>query len=285
DGAIGKQTLRALNLPIEDHVSKIMLNMERWRWLPHQLEGRRILVNVAGFRLVGMNDRKVEITMPVIVGKVEHKTPVFNHVMTYIEVNPYWNIPPSIARNEIVAKVLKNPSYLQQQRIRVFADWQAGAAEIMPQSIDWRNIGRGINQLRLRQEPGPKNALGRIKFMFPNNKNVYMHDTPTHSLFRQTRRTFSHGCIRLSRPVELATYVLGNDHQRVSRKQLEARIASKQRKVFVLNQPLPVHLIYQTTRVDRATGTAYFYDDIYGRDVRLAAAVFPEKKSKCRYSY
>ncbi len=285
DGVIGKNTLGALNLPVEDHINKIILNMERWRWLPHQLEGRRILVNIAGFRLVGMNDRQVEITMPVIVGKVQHKTPVFSQVMTYIEVNPYWNIPPSIARNEIVGKVMKNPFYLQEQRIRIFADWQEGASEVMPESIDWVNIGRGINRFHLRQEPGPGNALGTIKFMFPNNNNVYMHDTPAHGLFRRAQRAFSHGCIRLSRPLDLADYILSNDHQMVSREQLQVQIASKKRKVFVLNTPLPVHLIYRTARVDRHTGAAYFYDDIYGRDARLAAALFPEQKTRCRYSY
>ncbi|MDU9048054.1 MAG: L,D-transpeptidase family protein [Candidatus Electrothrix sp. Rat3] len=285
DGVVGMNTLGALNLPVEDHISKIILNMERWRWLPHQLEGRRILVNIAGFRLVGMNDRQVEITMPVIVGKLGHNTPIFNHVMTYIEVNPYWNIPPSIARNEIIAKVIENPFYLQEQRIRIFADWQEGAPEVMPESIDWESIGQGINRFHLRQEPGPSNALGTIKFMFPNNNNVYMHDTPAHGLFRRAQRAFSHGCIRLSRPLDLANYILSNDYQMVSREQLDAQITSKERKIFVLNHPLPVHIIYRTARVDRKTGAAFFYDDIYGRDARLAAALFPEQKTKCRYSY
>ncbi|MCI5168428.1 MAG: hypothetical protein D3903_20640, partial [Candidatus Electrothrix sp. GM3_4] len=239
DGVIGKNTLEALNLPVENHINKIILNMERWRWLPHQLQGRRILVNIAGFRLVGMNDRKVEITMPVIVGKVGHDTPIFNHVMTYIEVNPYWNIPPSIVRNEIVAKVIENPFYLQEQRIRIFADWQEGAPEVMPENIDWKSIGRGINRFHLRQEPGPGNALGTMKFMLPNNNNIYLHDTSAHGLFRRVKRAFSHGCIRLSRPLDLADYILSNDHQMVSRKRLKAQITSKERKIFVLNQPPP----------------------------------------------
>ncbi len=285
DGVIGDNTLKALNLPVEDHISKIVLNMERWRWLPHQLEGRRIVVNIAGFRLICMNDRQMEMTMPVIVGTKRHKTPVFNHVMTYIEVNPYWNIPPSIVRNEIVAKVLENPSYLQEQHIRVFSSWEAEAVELMPEYIDWENIGQRINQLHLRQEPGPGNALGRIKFMFPNNKNIYLHDTPTQSLFRRAQRAFSHGCIRLSRPLDLASYILHHDYQMVSRKQLEARVASKERKVYVLNHPLPVHIIYRTARVERNTGIVYFYDDIYGRDASLAEALFPDQQTKCKYSY
>lgn len=286
DGVIGKNTLNALNLTVKDHIRKIILNMERWRWLPHELGGRRILVNVAGFRLFGMNNRKVEISMPVIVGQTSNKTPIFNHLITYIEVNPYWNIPPSIAHNEILAKVLKNPSYLRQHRIRVFADWQAGAPEIMPERINWQNIGSGIRQFHLRQEPGPRNSLGTIKFMFPNNNNVYLHDTTTHSLFKRVRRDFSHGCIRLSRPLDLADYILSNDnYQAASRSRLKAQIASKKRKIFVLNSPLAVHLIYRTVWVDRKSGTAYFYDDIYGRDAPLAKALFSRQDEKCRYSY
>ena len=285
DGVIGKNTVHALNMTVKEHIRKIILNMERWRWLPHELKGRRILVNVAGFRLFGIDNRKVEITMPIIVGTVKHKTPVFNHKMTYIEVNPYWNIPPSIAHNEILPKVRKNPFYLQEHRIRVFADWGAGAPELMPEHIDWANIGQSIRQLHLRQEPGPGNSLGTIKFMFPNNNNVYLHDTPTHALFRRTRRAFSHGCIRLSRPLELAVYILNNDYQRVSGKRLQAQIAGKKRKIFVLNSPLPVHLMYHTVWTDRKSGTAYFYDDIYNRDALLAKALFARPNATCRYFY
>jgi murein L,D-transpeptidase YcbB/YkuD len=286
DGIVGKNTLNALNLSVRDHINKIILNMERWRWLPNTLNGRRILVNIAGFRLTGINDQKVEISMPVIVGKTSHKTPVFSETMTYIEVNPYWNIPSSIARNEIVAKMIKDPDYLRKQRIRIFWGWQENAPEVHPESIDWRTIGREINQYRLRQEPGAGNALGTIKFIFPNNNNVYMHDTPGHSLFRRTKRSFSHGCIRLSRPLDLAWYILNNDHQMVSRKQIQERIASKKRKIFILNQPLPVHILYRTAQVDQEDGTVHFYDDIYGRDAQLAEALFTKGKGKrCRYSY
>ncbi|MCI5132282.1 MAG: hypothetical protein D3904_12365 [Candidatus Electrothrix sp. EH2] len=233
-----------------------------------------------------MNNSKVDISMPVIVGKEKNKTPIFNHMMTYIEVNPYWNIPPSIAYNEILAQILKNPFYLREHRIRVFADWQAGASEIMPESIDWPNIGEGIKQLHLRQEPGPGNSLGTIKFMFPNNKNVYLHDTTSRNLFKRTRRAFSHGCIRLSRPLDLADYILSNDgHQEDSRSRLKAQIAGKERKIFVLKSPLPVHLMYRTVWVDRKTGTVSFYDDIYGRDAPLAKAFFSRQDTKCQYPY
>ncbi|MCI5178196.1 MAG: hypothetical protein D3911_02505 [Candidatus Electrothrix sp. AW3_4] len=285
DGIVGTNTLRKLNQPIEEHIRQIILNMERWGWFPHQFKGRRIIVNIAGFHLIGMKDSQVEITMPVIVGKVKKKTPVFNHFMTYIEVNPYWNIPPSIARDEIVAKVIRNPFYLQEQGIRIFSSWQEGAYEISPQSIDWNSIGHGISRFHLRQEPGPYNALGTIKFMFPNDKNIYLHDTPSQSLFWRAQRALSHGCVRLSRPLDLASYILNNDHQMISQRQLKQQIARRERKVFALHQPLPVHLLYRTVWVDPATGTASFYDDIYGRDALLEKALFPRHKVKCSYSY
>ncbi|XOF32961.1 MAG: L,D-transpeptidase family protein [Candidatus Electrothrix sp. YB6] len=274
DGAVGKKTLEALNLPVQEHIDRILLNLERWRWLPNNAEGRRILVNIAGFRLTGRKDDQVEIEMPVVVGKVKHKTPVFSHTMTYIEVNPYWNIPKTIARNEIAVKVQENSDYLQKERIRVFDGWQEGAPEIPPASIDWATIGEELDQFRLRQEPGPENALGTIKFMFPNNKNIYMHDTPSRNLFRRIRRAYSHGCIRLARPLELARYILSHDQQPVTGQQLHQLIDSKKRKIFILNHPLPVHIMYWTVRVDRRTGTAYFYDDIYGCDARLGSVLF-----------
>ncbi len=285
DGIVGKITLNALNIPVRDHISKIRLNLERWRWLPHQLGGRRILVNIAGFTLTSMNNEETELFMPVIVGEIYNKTPVFSHVMTYIEVNPYWTLPPSIARKEIVPKMRKDPGYLSRQRIRIFAGWHEGAPEVAPASINWRTIGSGITRYRLRQDPGPGNALGRIKFMFPNSKNIYMHDTPGQELFHRTRRTFSHGCIRLSRPLELALHILQEDGQRMTKEGLRKAVASKKQQVLVLNTPLPVHILYLTA-LEAEDGSVHFYDDIYGYDSQLAEALLIDSPaSRSAYSY
>jgi murein L,D-transpeptidase YcbB/YkuD len=282
DGVLGKDTLRVLNIPVRDHINKIILNMERWRWLPQNLDGRRIFVNIAAFHLTLTSDYSSELTMPVSVGKLKNKTPVFNHSMSYIEVNPYWTIPPSIARNEIVPKMQKNPYYLHDERIRIFAGWQEDSPELPPSAINWQTIGTGINRYRLRQEPGPQNALGRIKFMFPNNKNIYLHDTPSPSQFKKRKRTLSHGCVRVSQPLDLALYILQNDGQRISKKQLQDLIASGKQRVFVLNSTVPVHLMYRTVFVDPATGRAHFYSDIYERDSALAKALFfPEGGDPC----
>lgn len=285
DGIVGKITLNALNIPVRDHISKIRLNLERWRWLPHQLGGRRILVNIAGFTLTSMNNEETELFMPVIVGEIYNKTPVFSHVMTYIEVNPYWTLPPSIARKEIVPKMRKDPGYLSRQRIRIFAGWHEGAPEVASASINWRTIGSGITRYRLRQDPGPGNALGRIKFMFPNSKNIYMHDTPGQELFHRTRRTFSHGCIRLSRPLELALHILQEDGQRMTKEGLRKAVASKKQQVLVLNTPLPVHILYLTA-LEAEDGSVHFYDDIYGYDSQLAEALLIDSPaSRSAYSY
>ena len=150
DGIIGKQTMAALNIPVEDHIRRIIINMERWRWLPHTLDGQRLLVNIAGFYLAGIQDEQLEIVMPVIVGKLHHETPVFTHTMRYIEINPYWNIPNSIAVNEMVPKMIKDPDYLKKERIRIFDGWQENAPEVNPATIDWQTIGKGIKKYRLR---------------------------------------------------------------------------------------------------------------------------------------
>ncbi|RUM40175.1 MAG: hypothetical protein DSY70_04295 [Desulfobulbus sp.] len=284
DGIIGKATLAALNIPVQDHIRRIILNMERWRWLPHTLNGQRLLVNIAGFQLAGIQDEQREISMPVIVGKVYHETPVFSHTMRYIEINPFWNIPQSIAVNEIVPKMRKDPDYLRKKHIRILSGWQNNASEINPSTIDWQTIGKGIKQYRLRQDPGPDNSLGTIKFMFPNRNNVYLHDTPAHSLFKKNKRSFSHGCIRVSNPRELAVYLLKKDGKDWSKEHIDSLIAKGKRMIIPLKNPFPVHILYRTVFVDPADGTVLFFDDIYGRDTLLAKALFTKgQPAQCRY--
>lgn len=276
DGIIGKNTLAALNIPVSQLVRQIMLNMERWRWLPHRLDGKQIFVNIAGFQLFGATDEQVEITMPVIVGKVYHKTPVFTGYIRYLEVNPYWNIPDSIAEHEMVPHMQRDPDYLKQHYIRIFDGWEENALEVDPATIDWHEIGKGIRRYRLRQDPGPENALGRIKFIFPNENNIYLHDTPAHQLFKQTNRTFSHGCIRVSRPLDLGAYLLQGNKNPLSSDQLDQLVATNKRKVILLDKMLPVHILYRTVRASLTTDEIFFYPDIYGRDALLAKALFAE---------
>lgn len=284
DGIIGKKTMAALNIPLQDHIRRIIINMERWRWLPHTLDGQRLLVNIAGFSLAGIQDEQLEIVMPVIVGKQHHETPVFTHTMRYIEFNPYWNIPNSIAVNEMVPKMIKDPGYLKKERIRIFDGWQKDAREVDPAAIDWPTIGKGIKKYRLRQDSGPDNALGTIKFMFPNSYNVYMHDTPAHSLFKRNNRSFSHGCIRVSNPRQLALHILQHDDQGWSIERINALINAGKRTVVPLKKPFPVHILYRTVFVDPRDNTVHFYNDVYGRDTLLSQALFTGNQPiQCRY--
>jgi murein L,D-transpeptidase YcbB/YkuD len=277
DGILGKTTIAALNVPVRDQINKIILNLERWRWLSHLLNGRRLVVNIAGFSLTVMNDEQVELAMPVIVGEEDHKTPVFSHAISYIELNPYWNVPPSIARKEIVAKMQKDPGYLNRQHIRIFAGWGNGAPEISSAVINWHTIGSSITRYRLRQEPGKGNALGTIKFVFPNSSSIYMHDTPSRNLFQQAKRSLSHGCIRVSQPLELAWHLLQHDGYNLSKERLQQEIASQKQQSYILRKPVPVHLLYLTTQITE-DGIAHFYEDIYGNDTQLAEALHQEEQ-------
>lgn len=284
DGVIGKNTLEALNIPVSHLIHQIIVNMERWRWLPHRFSGKQLLVNIAAFQLFGTTDEHVDISMPVIVGKVYHKTPVFTGNMRYLEINPYWNIPDSIAMKEMVPHMQKNPHYLQENNIRMFNGWQENAPEVNPATIDWNSIGSGIKRYRLRQDPGPDNALGRIKFMFPNKYDVYLHDTPTHHLFLKTKRSFSHGCIRVSQPQELASYLLTGSKNSLTVEQLNQLVAEKKRKVLLLDDSIPVHIIYLTAKALPDSDEVFFYPDIYERDALLEKALFSRQPlSQCDY--
>jgi murein L,D-transpeptidase YcbB/YkuD len=242
--------------------------MERLRWMPENLGQQHLIVNIAGFELRRMNAGRVEERMAVVVGKPYHRTPVFSNRIRYIEFNPYWNVPPGILRREELPRLRRNPASLARRGFELVQSNRV----IDPRSIDWSRYGTGRFPFSLRQRPGPRNALGRVKFMFPNPHNVYLHDTPARSLFSRNVRAFSHGCIRLARPLELADQVLrvggvpGWDRNRINRV-----VASAKRTVVNLHQPLPVHITYLTAWVDNDIPN--FRRDIYGHDAKLLAAL------------
>ena len=284
DGVIGKNTLVAMNVPVAERIDQILINMELWRWLPHKLEGKQIYVNIAGFYLQARQDEQVEFTTPVIVGKVYHKTPVFSDQIRYIEFNPFWNIPNSIVRKEIISEVLKDRDYLRKNNIRIFNGWTDNDPEVDPATINWRKIGGKINRYRLRQDSGPDNALGRVKFAMPNRYDVYLHDTPGHELFKRDDRAFSHGCIRVSRPVELAYYLLSGDDKNWTMERIQQILDEGKRTIILLKKPVPIHILYRTVAVDPASGAVSFFKDVYGRDALLRQALFPKGSSLiCKY--
>jgi murein L,D-transpeptidase YcbB/YkuD len=242
-------------------VQQIAVNMARWRQLPHDLGDRYLHVNIPAFTLTVVEDDQTIMQMPVIVGKPSRPTPVFSHTVRYLVMNPYWNVPHSIATQEILPQLRQNRHYLDAHNMEVLNSWGEEATEVEPSSIDWNAIQPHTFPYRFRQKPGPGNTLGQIKFMFPNKFNVYLHDTSDKSLFARSTRAFSHGCVRVSRPVELAGYLLPH----WTRQHLLESLKQDTPRDVGLPEPLPIHLVYETAWID-ADGTVQFRHDLYGYD-------------------
>ncbi len=271
DGSVGPKTRIALNVPIERRIRQIELNLERWRWLPHDLGHRHIVVNTADFSLEVVEGDERVLKMRVVVGRPARRTPVFSSKIAYMEFNPYWNVPRTIAVEDILPKLVSGTDYLSRQHIRVFTDWTESATEIDPQTLNWTHYNETYFPFRLRQDPGPYNALGRIKFIFPNRFAVYLHDTPQRSQFNFEQRDFSSGCIRLENAQALAAYLL-NGEPVAGTEAIAPMLSSGKRRVVRIPNPIPVHLIYMTAWVD-AGSRLQFRNDIYHRDRDLNSAL------------
>jgi len=271
DGIVGPATLKALNVPLKKRIRQIELNMERLRWILGNVEQRSIVVNIANFELYVMENGKSVLSMKVVVGKPYWDTPVFTSRMTSVIINPSWNVPDSIARREILKAIRKNPDYLAKESIKILRGWGPREQEINPREIDWSRVTAENLHYRFRQEPGPLNPLGQLKFMLPNKFNVYLHDTPARALFSANVRAFSHGCTRIEKPLELAEYVLRDDPV-WTRETLLAAIEEGTEQEVRIPHPLNVHFLYLTAWVDER-GTLQFRDDIYGRDKLLDEAL------------
>ena len=269
DGIVGSSTLDVINVSAKDRLAQIVINLERWRQMPHDFGERYIEVNIPDFNLKVVDQGKIVQTMRVVVGRKDRPTPTFIGRMTYLELNPYWTVPPKIAKKDILPKIQNDPSFLIQKQIRVFENWKATAAELDPFSIDWKALNDENFPYRLRQEPDSSNALGQIKFMFPNKLNVYLHDTPSKELFLRRQRDFSSGCVRVENPFQLAAYLLNADDN-WSPQQLRHILddESKKPKVILLKKPIPIYLLYWTTWVED-DNSVHFRNDIYGYDRTL----------------
>ena len=259
-------TLAALDVPVEGRIRQLELNMERWRWMEGDLGSRYILVNLPDFLLTLVDGGRVVMTMKVIIGKASLKTPVFSDLMTAIVLNPAWHIPDTIAAHEIVPALLRDPGYLRRKGYELRRR-DGGAAGVEPGTIgedQIRSLGTPGSPFRLVQPPGQDNALGHYKFVINDDFDVYLHDTPSTQLFARSERDFSHGCIRLEKPAELASYLLAGD-PKWTPEAIAAAVAAGERVTIPLRRPLPVHILYQTAWVDPA-GTVQFRDDVYGHD-------------------
>jgi murein L,D-transpeptidase YcbB/YkuD len=262
DAAVGPATLAALNVPVATRIEQLRVSLERARWVFYDPESEFLVVNVAGFQLYHVRRGEILWRTRVQVGQPFRQTPIFRAEMTYVVVNPTWTVPPTVFRNDILPAVRRNPAYLASRNIDAF---DARGAAVDASTVDWS--GRNP-PYRLVQRPGPDNALGRIKFMFPNEHAVYLHDTPSRDLFSRDSRAFSSGCIRVENPLELAEQLFGER----GRARLEARIATGRTETIFLDNPMTVMLLYWTAEVD-AAGRVSFFPDVYQRDASVIAAL------------
>ena len=267
DGIVGAKTLAALNVPISERLRQLAATLERCQPLPPVLERRHILVNIADFTLKLYEDGELLLSMPVIVGRTYRQTPVFNSRISSLILNPGWEVPHSIATKDLLPKIQKDPDYLSRLHFRVLQGWNPGK-EIDPASINWAKLSPKRFPYRLHQDPGPDNALGRVKFPFPNPYNVYLHDTPAQELFQQETRTFSSGCIRLAEPLELAVYLLQGTPLGSMDALTEAIDSGETRKSVAIPSPIAIHIVYMTAWVDQE-GVIQFRPDVYNRDPAL----------------
>ena len=264
DGIIGPSTVRALNIPVEHRVQQLRINLERTRWVFDDVSDEYILVNIAGFAAYVIRDGKVAWQTKVQVGKPFRKTPVFRDEMKYVVFNPTWTVPYSIATRDILPSIQADPDYVATRNFDI-KDRNGNLVDA--KSIDWSKLSRGNFPYTLVQRPGPDNALGRVKFMFPNEHAVYLHDTPSKHLFGKAERAFSAGCIRVERPFDFAEVLMGRDGW--TQERFKEVLDSGEIRTVFLSKPLPVLLLYWTAEV-REDGVVYFYQDIYDRDQSVA---------------
>ncbi|WP_092098056.1 L,D-transpeptidase family protein [Pontibacter chinhatensis] len=286
DGVVGGGTLATMNVPIEDRIEQIMINMERWRWIPKRmvpksLDQKYIWVNIPEYKLYiyedpdndpeAERDYKEVMSMRVVVGKTMNATPIFSEKMEYVVLAPYWNVPNSIVEREIKPKMLNNPDWLETQNMEIVTK-ERNPKPVSAYDIDWESVTEKNFQYMVRQKPGPKNSLGSMKFLFPNEHAIYLHDTPANALFSQTERNFSHGCVRLEKPMELAKYVL-RDMPEWDEQSIEDTINGGEEKWITLPKKIQVYLVYFTSWVD-AEGNVHFREDLYGHDKALKKEYF-----------
>lgn len=266
DGIVGPRTIATLNKAAGDHVDLILANMERWRWMPDDLGDFYVRVNVPNFNLEIYRDDKVVHTTRIVVGKPHNQTPIFSDEIEHVVVNPVWNVPASIARNEMLPAARRNPGSLRGYR--VYANIRGRFRPIDPYAVDWHRVD--MRRIQIKQPPGARNALGQVKFLFPNKYSVYLHDTPSKSLFQKDYRAYSHGCMRVMNPWDFADALVTADPT-VSSAALKKLVGGGEKWVN-LEHKIPVHITYFTAWVDE-TGALQVRDDIYGHDQRTEKAL------------
>lgn len=272
DAVIGPRTLQAMNVTPAERIDQLRANLERWRWLPDDLGDEYILVNIAGFDMKVVSDGEAIMSQRVVVGQPYRRTPVFSGRMTYLVLNPSWEVPPRLAVNDQLPKIREDVGYLAEMGFAVLQGWGADEVRVDPDEVDWQALSRRNFPYRLRQAPGPMNALGQVKFMFPNRHNVYLHDTPARGLFAQDDRAMSSGCIRLEEPGRLTEWLLVERDGTHTSKSIGRIVDSGVETTVRLARALPVHLLYWTAWVDEV-GIVHYRRDVYLRDLPLVRAL------------
>ncbi|WP_428666683.1 L,D-transpeptidase family protein [Runella sp.] len=268
-GKIDAATAAELSRPVSFRIRQIMLNMERLRWVPAEMEPNMLLVNIPEFKLHVFESGQQPWMMNVVVGKEANKTSIFKGNLSYVVLNPYWVVTNNIINNEILPKLKQNPGYLARNNMEVVS----GTKVIDPYSVRWKSYSKNV-PFTIRQKPGKSNSLGKVKFLFPNNYSIYLHDTPSKGLFGESSRAFSHGCIRVAEPERLVLHVLKNDPAWNENK-LESVWDTQKEKWITVRPSLPVYIVYFTAWVDQ-TGQLNFRNDLYGLDKTLAKEIFGE---------
>ncbi|WP_295126698.1 L,D-transpeptidase family protein [uncultured Chitinophaga sp.] len=269
NGEINQSTLNALNVPLSKRIRQILVNMERIRWVPVDPGGNYILVNIPEFRMHVYENDQLAWSSNVVVGTPANSTVIFSREMKYVVFSPYWNVPPGILGSEVLPGIKRSTSYLARHNMEV----AGGSGNVIsPSSINWSKYTARNFPYIIRQKPGGANSLGKVKFLFPNEYNIYLHDTPSKGLFAETKRSFSHGCIRISEPRKLAIYLLRNDSS-WTEKRIDAAMNSAKEQYVTLKYKLPVFIGYFTAWVS-SSGQLNFRDDVYGHDAKLAGLLF-----------
>jgi murein L,D-transpeptidase YcbB/YkuD len=270
DGVIGEGTRRVINVPLAERIRQIELNMERWRWLPRDFPKRYILVNMAGYELAIVENGMPIREMRVVVGRDQRQTPAMQTRINAVVINPYWYVPDTVLRQDLLPAVQKDAKLLSRLNIKVFSSIQGNGTEVDAAKLDWNSFNAtGPFPYTLRQDPGPGNALGRFKFLLENSPAIYLHDTADPGAFGRRARALSSGCIRLQEPLELAKYVLAPEWDQAK---IEAAVAEGKPQQMELAEPLPIFLIYQTVWVNELNET-HFREDVYARDAHLDEAL------------
>lgn len=266
-GILGESTVKEMNVPISFRIKQIMINMERLRWFPDQVEDDFLLINIPEYKLHVFENKQKVMDLKVIVGKEATRTSIFKGNISQLILNPYWNVPISIVRKEMLPKLKRNSNYLSKNNMELFL----GNTIIDPSTVNWSKYSSSI-PYSIRQKPGDDNALGKMKFIFPNNFSIYLHDTPSRSIFNESKRAFSHGCIRVENPMKLAQYILRNK-QKWNSDNLQSSIESKKTISIQIKPSLPVYIVYFTAWIGNS-GEINFRNDLYNMDSQLEKEIF-----------